>query len=83
MDFTEIINLIKIREYVANATALPAIERKTVTQLNDYLLLIDKKLIGMLQTTKFKEYININDLQATKQNAVKITNIYTDIKDRK
>ena len=44
MDFSELTNLITIRQYVVNATALPAISRQPVSELNGILLLLNKKL---------------------------------------
>lgn len=83
MDFEELTNLISIRQYVINATALPAIDRKTVNELNGILLLLDEKIIGLLTGPDFKTYIGFKDVQAAKERAANITNIYSGIKGRK
>ena len=83
MDFEELIQLITIRQYVVNATALPAIDRKTVSELNGMLLLLDEKIIGFLTGADFKDYIGYKDVRAAKERAVNITNIYSGIKGRK
>lgn len=83
MDFDELTRLIAIRQYVVNATALPAIDRKTVGELNGMLLLLDEKIIGFLTGPDFKDYIGYKDVQAAKERAVNITNIYSGIKGRK
>lgn len=83
MDFKEITDLISIRQYVVNSTALPAIDRKTVNELNGLLLLLDEKIIGILTGADFKDYIGYKDVQAAKERAVSITNIYSGIKGRK
>ena len=81
--FEELTSLIAIRQYVVNATALPAIDRKTVNELNGILLLLDEKIIGILTGADFKDYIGYQGVQAAKERAVNITNIYSGIKGRK
>jgi len=81
--FDEITHLITIRQYVINATALPAIDRKTVNELNGILLLLDEKIIGLLTGSDFKDYIGYQGVQAAKERAANITNIYSGIKGRK
>lgn len=83
MDFEELVQLITVRQYVVNATALPAIDRKTVGELNGILLLLDEKIITYLTGADFKDYIGFKDVQAAKERAVQITNIYSGIKGRK
>ena len=83
MDFEELTQLIKIRQYVVNATALPAISRRTVNELNGILLLLDEKIIGILTGPAFKDYIGYKNVQEAKERAVNITNIYSGIKGRK
>ena len=83
MNFDELLSLIKIREYVVNATALPAISKKTVSELVGILLLLDEKIIGVLTGTDFKDYIGYKDVQQAKERAANITNIYSGIKGRK
>ena len=83
MDFEELTQLIAIRQYVANATGMPAIDRKTVGELTGILLLLDEKIIAFLTGPDFKDYIGFKDVQEAKQRAANITNIYSGIKGRK
>jgi hypothetical protein len=83
MELKELSELIKIREYVANSVATSTIERKTITELNNLLLLIDKKIITLLLGDEFKEYVDYKNVQEAKEAAVRITNIYAGIEDRK
>lgn len=82
MDLEELIALIKIREYVINSIALPTIDRKTVNELNGILLLLDKKIIGLLTGDDFKDYIGYKDVQQAKEAAARITNIYSGIDNK-
>lgn len=79
MDFKELTDLITIRQYVVNATALPAISKNTVNELNGILLLLDEKIIGIITGLHFKDYIGYKDVQSAKERAAKITNIYSGI----
>jgi len=78
MDLSELTALIKIKEYVATSVGIMAIDRKTVSELNGILLLLDKKIIEIITGEEFKEYIDYKNVQEAKLAAVKITNIYTD-----
>jgi hypothetical protein len=82
MELEELVNLIKIRAYVVNSTALPTIDRKTVNELNGILLLLDKKIISLLTGNDFKDYIGYKDVQAAKEAAARITNIYSGIENK-
>ena len=82
MELEELIGLIKIRDYVINSIALPTIDRKTVNELNGILLLLDKKIIGLLTSDAFKTYIGYKDVQAAKEAAARITNIYSGIENK-
>lgn len=82
MEFEELLALIEIRKYVINSTALPTIDRKTVNELNGILLLLDKKIIGLLTGNDFKDYIGYKDVQAAKEAAARITNIYSGIDNK-
>jgi hypothetical protein len=85
MDFADLslVDLIAIRQYVINSTSLPAIDRKTVNELNGILLLLDEKIIGLLTGSAFKTYIGYADVQEAKLRAANITNIYSGLKGRK
>lgn len=80
MDLKELVDLISIRQYVVNSTANPAIDRGTVNFMTGALLLIDKKIIGILQGNEFKKYINYADVLQAKQEAANITNIRSGLK---
>ena len=80
MDLRELVDLITIRQYVVNSTANPAIDRSTVNFMTGSLLLIDKKIIGLLKSNEFKEYINYGDVQQAKIEAAQITNIKSGLK---
>lgn len=82
MELEELIGLIRIRDYVINSIALPTIDRKTVNELNGILLLLDKKIIGLLTSDEFKDYIGYKDVQAAKEAAARITNIYSGIDNK-
>jgi len=75
MDLTELVNLITIRQYVVNSTANPAIDRATVNLMNGMLLMVDKKIIALIDSEPFKDYVNYQDVQAAKIAVAQITNI--------
>jgi hypothetical protein len=80
MDLRELVDLITIRQYVCNATANPAIDRATVNLVNGMLLLLDKKILGIIQDNEFKEYVNYKNVQQAKIDAANITNIKSGLK---
>lgn len=80
MDLKELTDLIAIRQYVVNSTANPAIDRATVNYMNDLLLLTDKKIIALLSTKDFKEYIEYQNALAARQEVARITNIKSGLK---
>lgn len=82
MDFEELLALIKIREYVVNSRANPSVERKLIGELDGILLLLDKKIISILTGPDFKDYIGYKDVQAAKEAAARITNIYSGIDNK-
>ena len=82
MELKELTDLMEIRKYVVNNVALPTIDRKTVNELNGILLLLDKKIIGILTGPDFKEYIGFKDVEAAKREAAEITNIYSGIDNK-
>jgi hypothetical protein len=75
MDHKELTDLIAIRQYVVNSTVNPAIDRGIVTYLNNVLILLDKKIIELLQSDSFKEYINYANVRQAIEEVAKITNI--------
>ena len=75
MDLKELVDLISIRQYVVNSTANPAIDRNTVNYMNETLLMLDRKITGILQSDEFKDYIDYKDIQSVKKQVAEITNI--------
>ena len=82
MDLKELTDLIDIRQYVVNNVALPTIDRKIVNELNGILLLLDQKIIGLLTSPDFKEYIGYHNVEEAKKAAAQITNIYSGIDNK-
>lgn len=80
MDMKEITDLIAIKQYVVNSINNSSIDRSTVSMLNGMSILIDNKIIGILQSEEFKEYINYKDVKKAIQDVVKITNIKSGLK---
>lgn len=75
MDLKELTDLINIRQYVVNSTANPAIDRGTVSYMNGVLLMLDKKIMGLLQSDEFKDYIDYKDVRKAIEEVAAITNI--------
>jgi len=65
MDLKELNDLITIREYTVNSTSNPNIDKKTIRQLDGILLLLDIKIVEMITSNDFKEYIGFNNLPET------------------
>lgn len=80
MDLTEITNLVNIRQYVVNSMSNPAIDRSTVNTLNGMLILLDNKIINILHSDPFKEYIGYKDVRKAIEEVARITNIKSGIK---
>jgi hypothetical protein len=80
MDLLEITNLINIRQYVVNSMSNPAIDRATVNTLNGMLILLDNKIISLLQSDDFKEYICYKDVRKAIEEVARLTNIRSGIK---
>lgn len=76
-DFSELTNLIEVRKFVVNSTGIATITRAQVNELNNLLLLLDEKVIGILTGNDFKEYIGYADVQEAKKRAREITSIYS------
>jgi hypothetical protein len=63
MDLQELTNLIQIRQYVVNTVNNLTIDRPTVTAMNNTLLLLDKKIIGLLTDKSFKDFIGYDKIE--------------------
>jgi hypothetical protein len=75
MNLKELVDLITIRQYVVNSTGNSTLNRATVNVMSGMLLLIDKKIINLLESNEFKEYINYQDVQKAKREASQANNI--------
>lgn len=80
MDLKEIINLIKVRDYVANSINNSSIDRSTVSELNGMLILLDKKIINNLKSSEFKDYICFGEVKKTIEEIAKQNNIRSGLK---
>lgn len=80
MDLKEITELMSIRQYVVNSTANPAISRETVSYMNGILILLDKKIVSLLKSDEFKEYIDYQNVRQAIEDVARITNIKSGLK---
>jgi hypothetical protein len=80
MDLTELVNLITVRQYVVNSTGNASIDRATVNVLNGMLLMIDKKILALLQDNDFKEYISYKDVRKAIEEVANHNNIKSGLK---
>ena len=80
MDLKELTDLIAIRQYVVNSTANPTINRETVAYLNGLLILLDKKILTLLQSNDFKEYVDYQNVRKAIEDVARITNIKSGLK---
>lgn len=75
MNLKELTDLITIRSYVVDTSNNGSINRATVTYMNNLLLLLDKKIISLLSTDDFKEYVDFKDIQKAIIDVVNNNNI--------
>lgn len=75
MDLKELVDLIAIRQYVVNSTGNGAIDRATVNVMNNMLILVDKKILGLIQSQDFKEYVGYGDIRKAIEEVANINNI--------
>lgn len=75
MNLRELVDLITVRQYVVNSTGNATIDRATVGVMNNMLILIDKKILALLQGNDFKEYINYGDVKKAVQQVSQQNNI--------
>ena len=61
MKLDEVTSLISIRQYVVNSIANGSIDRATVNVMNGMLILIDNKILSILQSDVFKDYVGYKD----------------------
>jgi hypothetical protein len=82
MNLQEITNLIQVRNYIMNAITISTIDRKTVNELSNMLILTDKKLITLLQSSDFKDYIEYQNAKQALSDVVKMNNIKSSLNNR-
>jgi hypothetical protein len=70
----ELTDLINIRQYVANAIGNPHLDKATINYVNGTLILIDKKIVGILKSDAFKDFIRYDNVKVATQEAVKAGN---------
>jgi hypothetical protein len=75
MDLKELTDLIAVRQYVINSTSNSSIDRATVNYMGGLLIMIDKKIIELLQTEEFKSYVNFKDVRKAVEEVVRMNNI--------
>lgn len=63
MDLSEIISLIKVRDYINQSLGNNTVDRPTLSELGNMLLLIDKKIINTLKGPQFKEYLDYSNIK--------------------
>lgn len=80
MKLDEVTSLISIRQYVVNSIANGSIDRATVNVMNGMLILIDNKILSILQSDVFKDYVGYKDVKRAIQEVAKITNIKSGLK---
>lgn len=80
MQLKELNDLINVRQYVVNSTGNSSIDRATVNYMNNLLIMIDRKIIDILKSDDFKEYVNYKDVRQAIEEVVKITNIKSGLK---
>lgn len=80
MDLQELLSLIKIKEYVSNAINTIVAKRDVVNELVSMQLLLDKKILSIISSDEFKQYINFSDAKKVVQDAVKLTNLKSGMK---
>jgi len=80
MNLKELTDLMDVRQYVVNSTANPTIDRETVKYMNGLLIMLDNKIIGILKSDEFKEYVNYKDVRKAIEDVARITNIKSGLK---
>jgi hypothetical protein len=80
MKTNEIVDLIQIRNYVANSINNHSIKRESVNQLNTTLILLDKMLVSELTGDNFKQKINFENAENAVREVMQTTNIKYNMK---
>jgi hypothetical protein len=80
MKISEIVDLIHVRNYVANSINNHSLKRDSVNQLNTTLILLDKMLVSELTGSTFKDKIHFENAKEAVQEVVETTNIKFNMK---
>lgn len=80
MDVKEIQALIDVREYVNTMLNNYNRAKTDLADLRAMLILIDNKVVSMLLSDEFKEYVNFADAKAAVARAAEINNIKSGLK---
>jgi hypothetical protein len=75
MELKELVDLITVRQYVVNSTGNSTIDRQTVNYMNGLLLMIDKKIVQLLQSDDFKDYVQYKDVRKAIEEVANSNNI--------
>lgn len=80
MNLSEITELIKVREYLVASSNNYNINRSDANELNGILLLIDKKLVELLKSSSFKEYVGFSNVKEVVQEVRRMNDIKSGLK---
>ncbi len=80
LSLNEVTDLISVRQYIANSINNGSLDRPTISMLNGMLILMDMKIIEMLKSNEFKEYIGFRDVRKAIEETARITNIKSGLK---
>lgn len=72
MDVKEIQSLIDIRDYVMLMINNYNREKSELADFRSMLILIDNKIVNMLLSDEFKEYVNFNDAKRAVAKAAEV-----------
>ncbi len=61
-DFSELNQLITIRNFLANTSGNPVLDNAKNKYMNNLLILIDKKIYSILESNTFEKYINYEEV---------------------
>ena len=81
MELQELIDLISVRNYIANTiNNNPSIDRPTLSELNGMLILSDRKILEILKGKEFKDYIGYQGVREAIEEVAKLNNIKSGLK---
>jgi hypothetical protein len=75
MDLREITDLIAIRNHIVNSINNYALARDKVSQLNEMLILLDRRIVDKLLDQDFKDFLGFKDVKKFVQEARENNNI--------